>query len=198
MIERKTRGTQVSPGRTLVLVALAVVATLLPVALPAVASGVGAGGPRDQMPAGEPGTAKAGMIARFQAEYESALRTGMAPPAGRPQEGWKPELVEGIDNAAESPFEGSDFVLSNMWQSALRDGTVTQVYAGAVRDQSKLVVIRLRVMEGINELMVEVPLPARSGTPRITADDNGILRVATSSGRLLRFDVARRTLSAAD
>jgi hypothetical protein len=175
------------------------VATLgLLVALPTLGSGFGVGGPRDQMPGAEPGSEKARMIEQFQREYEAGLLATMAPPAGPPAEKWNPVIVEGIDNFAESPFEGSDFVLSNMWRSALTNGRVTQVYAGLDGGGPVLIVTTLHVMSGIGESRVDIPLPSGSGVPRITAAERGILLVSTASGGSFQFDVTRRALSATD
>jgi hypothetical protein len=175
------------------------VATLgLLVALPTLGSGFGVGGPRDQMPGAEPGSEKARMIEQFQREYEAGLLATMAPPAGRPAEQWNPVIVEGIDNFAESPFEGSDFVLSNMWRSALTDGRVTQVYVGVDSGGPGVIVTKLHVMTGVEESRWAIPLPSGSGVPRLTAAEGGILLVSTASGRSFQFDVARGALSATD
>lgn len=165
------------------------------VVVPALAARV-VGGPREQMPGAEPGSEKARLVDEFQRQYEDAAVATMAPPAGRPAEEWSPLIVEGIDNSAENPFEGSrDFVLSNMWQSALNDGRVIQVYAGLDGGQPALLVIRLRVMQGVNESVRRIALPTASGTPRITAAENGILTLLTEPGRSFRFDVAASVLS---
>ena len=81
--------------------------SLVVLAVAAPTLGAALGGPAVQMTGAEPGSEKARLIQEAQAEYDAALKATLGPVVGRPQEQWKPVLVEGIDDTAESPFEGS-------------------------------------------------------------------------------------------
>ena len=59
-------------------------------------------------------TEKAALVDAFRREYEAALAATPGPVRGRPVEGWRPEIVEGVIESAGSPFEGDPFVLSNV------------------------------------------------------------------------------------
>jgi hypothetical protein len=146
------------------------------------------------MPGGEPGSEKSRMIEQLQREYEVALLATMAPPAGRPSEQWKPVIVAGIDNAAESPFEGRDFRLSNVWRSELKNGRVTQIYVGLDRGAPVVIVTVLELMTGVDKLRLDLPLPADAGVPRIVAALGDVLVVSTASGRSFEVDVNQHTL----
>lgn len=171
---------------------------LLGVAIPASGAVFGTGGPRDQISGAEPGTEKSRMIEQFQREYETALLATMAPPAGRPVEQWHPVIVAGIDNSAESPFEGRDFTISNMWRSELKNGRVTQVYAGLYAGAPVVIVTVLELMSGTDELRLVLSLPADAGLPRIAAAQGEVLVVSTASGRSFEVDTNRRTLRGSD
>jgi hypothetical protein len=169
---------------------------LVALAIAALTLGAALGGPAAQVSGAEPGSEKAQLIEQWQAEYEAALEATLGPVVGRPEEQWKPVLVEGIDDTAESPFEGSSFVLVNMWQSALADdGTHTQVYAGADGTRGVLTVLRSDLMTGVQLLRQEFVLPNGAGAPRLVTGDSRRLLVGSSFGRRFALDVARLRLA---
>jgi hypothetical protein len=153
-------------------------------------------GPQRDMPGAEPRTEKAQLIEDAQREYERAARATLGPVVGRPEEQWHPEIVEGIFEGGDSPFEGSStFTLSNMWQSRLSaEGRVTRVYAGADGPRELLIVTRHQLMSGNRELYREIELPRGVGRPRVSAASGAALTISTVSGRSFRLVLATLTL----
>jgi hypothetical protein len=152
-------------------------------------------GPAADMRGAEAGSEKARLIERAQREYEAAAEATLGPVVGPPEERWQPEIVEGIIDSAESPFEGSSFVLTNLWQSGLSaDGRVTRVYAGMDGSAALLIVLRQELQTGQRELYREIPLPSGVGTPRVARVVRGGLEVTTASGRSFELDLVRQGL----
>lgn len=180
-------------ARRFVILAIVGVVAIIPVV-----SAAGSGGPAAQMPGAEPGTEKARLIDQAQVEYEAGLAATMAPAVGRPQEQWNPTIIEGISDTIESPFEGSSFVLSNMWQSALTKGRVTRVYVGTDKGKSLVVVTRHELQTGIEEMRHDFALPSGVGKPRLNAAAAGILGITTASGKIFSFDVGKEALVASN
>lgn len=141
--------------------------------------------------------AKAALSRTFEREYTEAAQATLGPIRGRPEEEWHPVIVEGIDDAAESPFEGSPFVLMNMWQSSLAaDGTVTRAYAGLADGVRPVVIlVRQELMSGIEQMRREFSLPVDVGRPRFVTAAGGILTIGTDVGRDFRFDAYAQTLT---
>ena len=85
-----------------------------------------------------------------------------------------------------------------MWQAMRPDGRLVQVFAGVQQGRSKLIFIELDVMTGVNEFVLEVPLPDGSGVPRLSGVEGTTLALSTSTGAAFRFDVVRRIMSASN
>ena len=152
-------------------------------------------GPATDVLGAEPGSEKSRLIEQAQREFDKAAAATLGPVRGRPAEAWHPKIVEGILEDEESPFEGTSFELTNLWQSRLSpDGRVTRVYAGTRDGRSLLIVLRQVLQTGERELYREIELPRGVGTPRLTRAANGILDVATAGGRAFRLDVERQAL----
>jgi hypothetical protein len=180
--------------RTVVLGLLAVV--VAGVALTPIVATAALFGPAGDMPGAEPGTEKEKLVDDAQREYERATRATLGPIVGRPAEQWHPQIVEGIVEDADSPFEGnSTFVLSNLWQSRLSaHGRVTRVYAGTDGSRELVIVTRHHLMTGDRELYREIELPRAVGRPRLSGSSAGVLTISTASGPSFRLDLASLTL----
>jgi hypothetical protein len=152
-------------------------------------------GPSVDMRGAEAGSEKARLIDQAQREYDQAASATLGPVRGRPVEAWHPPIVEGIIESTDSPFEGTSFVLANLWQSGLSaDGRVTRVYAGTEGETALLIILRQELQTGVRELYREIRLPRGVGAPRVTRVLGGELEVRTASGQTFILDVARQVL----
>jgi hypothetical protein len=148
----------------------------------------------------QPGDPKREAILQEEATIER-LR-GLAAPsaAGSPAESWDPDVESGIDDSGESPYPRREgLAITSAWHSGLTAARkLLHVYVG-LEDGTGLVVFAVSDLEsGLEEIHTEYPLPAGSGTPRVTAATDSVVEIRTSAGRLFEFDLQRRVLSPAN
>jgi len=160
-----------------------------------VASAAGPDGPATQIPGGEPGTEKAEIVARLQAEQEAALARPRGREMGPPQEGWDPGITGGIQpfGLEENPFpERPRLRITNWWQASTIDsgGRLRQAYAGVENGHGVVIVVTRDVMLGTVVDEGELELPAGAGRPAFTEGDAGHLMVEVADGRRWRLMVA--------
>lgn len=182
-----------APGRVRSRVVRPVGYLLPAITLMVLASAVRAAGGDSGLVGTDPGSEKERLD--LQVQEQAAAPGTLAPAVGRPVEQWHPVITEGIDNNAVSPFEGSTFVLSNMWQSSLDSrGMVTRVWAGVDGPSSRLIIVTTELQTGIDVSRRVIELPANAGPPRITAASRGVLTVGSANGPVFALDVTAGSL----
>lgn len=93
----------------------------------------------------------------------------------------------GIFEGGEAIIHGFQATILNHWQGT-PDGTLTQVFAGALADDPDQGVIFVAIWAGNVPQITQYLTPSHDGAARITAEQAGSLQVQTSGGSQWSFD----------